>query len=311
MAREAAKSPSSVRMQAECKMRDGSRGRAVRIMPARRGVPYSPPMLSVSAARDAALKLYRKTGLTVRGLVALVAATATVIGAGTLLAGLSEDVIAGNGSAKDDPRLLQTIVDHRSAWLVKLAKLVTELGAVGVLGVVAVVAGGLLWWRRARLVHALAPLVALGIAGACAAVGKTLVDRARPPVGFRLLPETEASFPSGHATDSTAVLVAVGLVVAITLVRSLKLRALVVGASSLTAGAIGASRVELEVHWPTVVLAGWAIGLMVGVTVATVATLFAHAMPAPPEAARHRRRAQVHALLARRRPVNVVNASAA
>jgi membrane-associated phospholipid phosphatase len=268
-------------------------------------------MVSIRATRDLAVRLYRWTGLTLRGLVALLAALATVAGAGLMVAALSEDVITGDGSAKDDPGVLRAIVDHRTGWLVRLARFVTQFGAVGVLGIVALLAGALLWWRGARLVHALSPLVALGIAGFLAAVGKTLIDRARPPLGFRLLRETEASFPSGHATDSTAVFVAIALVVAITLLHSARLRAAVVGASGLAAGLIGASRLELGVHWPTDVLAGWGIGLMVAVSVTTAATLIARATPAPPDATPHRRRAQVHALLAKRRPSTLARSSAA
>jgi undecaprenyl-diphosphatase len=261
--------------------------------------------------RDLAAGLYRRSRLTWRGLVALLAAVATVMGAGVVLAGVSEDVVAHNGAAVEDPHLLQSIADHRPGWLVQLAKLVTNLGSVGVLGILAVAVGGILWWRGTKLVYVVSPTVALGLAGVCAAIGKQLVGRARPPMGLRLLNEGDASFPSGHATDSTAVLVAVGLVVAIALVRSHRVRAMLVAVSAFTAGVIGASRLELGVHWPTDVVAGWAIGLMVGVTVATVATLIARSTPPAPEDARHRRVAQVHALLARRRPLNVIPSKAA
>jgi len=47
------------------------------------------------------------------------------------------------------------------------------------------------------------------------------------------------------------------------------------------------------------------------VLAATVATLIARSTPAPPEDARHRRVAEVHALLAKRRPTNVMSSSAA
>ena len=175
--------------------------------------------------------------------------------------------------------MLRFVTDHRSGWLVHLARVVSDVGAVGVLGALAVIAGITLWFLRARLVVALTPAIALGVAGVCAAVVKQLVGRARPPVGLRLVHETEASFPSGHTTDSTAVLVAVALVLAVCFLDSAKVRALAVAGAGLLAAAIGGSRLELGVHWPTDVLAGYALGLAIAVTVTTVAVLVSRVSP--------------------------------
>src|SRR2546421_10848732 len=63
-----------------------------------------------------------------------------------------------------------------------------------------------------RLAVAAAPVVSLGLAGAVVSFLKPFVDRARPPVGLRLVTENEPSFPSGHTTDSTALLFTLGLI---------------------------------------------------------------------------------------------------
>src|SRR5947208_3484985 len=126
---------------------------AIRIMPRQRRVPYPARMSWMIALRDLAVTLYRRSRLTWRGLVALLAAVATVTGAGVVLAGVYEDVVAHNGAATEDPHLLQSIADHRPAWLVHLAKLVTTLGSVGVVAILAAAVGAILWWRGAKLVY--------------------------------------------------------------------------------------------------------------------------------------------------------------
>ena len=144
--------------------------------------------------------------------------------------------------------------------MINAARIVTDLGGVFVLVLIAVAAGLLLWYRGVPLVAAAAPAFALGVAATLADVGKNVVDRARPGVGLRLIAEGEPSFPSGHATDSTAVFLTLGLVVAVFLLRRPLARIATVAAGGLLAVAIGVSRLVLGVHWPTDVLAGWTAG---------------------------------------------------
>src|SRR6476661_5449397 len=112
-------------------------------------------------------------------------------------AGLIEDVTQHDGLATADPHDLSIFTDHRSALLVRAARAVTDLGTIAVVAAVALAAGYVLWRRGARLGLAIAPAVSLGAAGVAAAIGKSLVGRSRPPIGLRLLNETEPSFPSG------------------------------------------------------------------------------------------------------------------
>jgi membrane-associated phospholipid phosphatase len=188
---------------------------------------------------------------------------------------LSEDVVERNGLSQDDPQLLHTIVAHRSPALVHAAKVLSHLGSAGFLAIAAVLAAGLLWYRGVKLVLALAPGLALGCAGVVTAAGKDLVARARPPLGLRIVAETAGSFPSGHSSDTTAMVLALALVAAVALVRRAAVRVLLVTGALGFAVLVGASRLELGVHWPTDVAAGWALGTLAAVAVVTAACLLA------------------------------------
>ena len=216
------------------------------------------------------------------GMLALGCALAAVGGLVLVLGVVSEDVVARNGLEVHDAANLQLFTSHRSPMLIAAARLVTNLGSVAVLIPLALIAGLILWLRGARLVVAAAPALSLGVAGFCAAVAKQLVGRSRPPTSIRLVSETESSFPSGHSTDSAALYLAFALIVAVVLFRRPIARALTIGFAGLGVFAIGVSRLILGVHWPTDVLAGWALGVIVAVVVTTTALLISRQVPTTP-----------------------------
>jgi undecaprenyl-diphosphatase len=217
--------------------------------------------------------------LTKRGLIAVAAALAALLGTGLVLAVTTEDVTQHNGMSTADPSRLRFFIDHRDALLIHAAKTVTMLGAVPVLTVLAVGAAGVLWWRGKPLVIAVAPVVSLVVAGGVASVAKTMVGRSRPPIGLRLVAETEPSFPSGHATDSAACYLALALVVAVFVLRRPLARVALVAGAAVTTALVGASRLELGVHWPTDVLAGWALGTTTAIAIVLVAVGLARLTP--------------------------------
>ena len=239
---------------------------------------------------DSAIKAWRKVAdwfqLSIAGWLALFAAFATMMLATVGLLALSHDVLDHGGLAETDPSNLNYFTNLRSGWLVEVSRIVTQFGSVGALFVVAFAAGGLLWWRGARLSVVVAPTLVLGTSTLLVAVLKPLIHRARPPLSLRLVTENEPSFPSGHSTSSAALFLTVGLLVAVVIVRRPIARALVVGISGLAAMLIGLSRLVLGVHWPTDVLAGWCLGALVCLIVTTVVLALPTPASQPPEGTR-------------------------
>jgi membrane-associated phospholipid phosphatase len=109
------------------------------------------------------------------------------------------------------------------------------------------------------------PLLAVVGADALQNAVKTIVDRPRPSV-THLEHVTSSSFPSGHATQSTAFLVA--LLALVWTSGSAVPRATATLFAVVLVCAVGASRVYLGVHYPTDVAAGiilggaWAAGVI-------------------------------------------------
>ncbi|MCV7278065.1 phosphatase PAP2 family protein [Mycolicibacterium flavescens] len=100
------------------------------------------------------------------------------------------------------------------------------------------------------------------LAGLVTELAKAAADRPRPDTAF--VTALGTSFPSGHALG-VLVAVAALLTVALPTVRK-PLRGYLIGAGALIVIAIGVGRVVLNVHHPSDVLAGWALGYAYFVT---------------------------------------------
>src|SRR5262249_51719685 len=119
---------------------------------------------------------------------------------------------------------------------------------------------------------------------------KLAIPRPSPNTYFRWGVQSGigTSFPSGHAADATALAVGVAIVIGAVLVRRPAERVLVGVAAVGVSVAVGISRLVLGVHWPTDVLAGWAIGLGTAVVVATAGVLATQRRPFVPALAEER-----------------------
>lgn len=145
-------------------------------------------------------------------------------------------------------------VDH-PAWRTAM-RTITHLGDTATVLVVDVGLFIVCLTQRHRRLAALVVVVGLG-GWALRILLRDLVARPRP--ANPLWPAEGFSFPSGHTTNST-LMMALLVVVCWSLVGSAGRWALVAGAI-VVAAAVGFSRAAGGVHWPTDVIAGWALAL--------------------------------------------------
>lgn len=99
-------------------------------------------------------------------------------------------------------------------------------------------------------------LVSIGLSGPVSVLAKSLTDRPRPSTALVFAPSS--SLPSGHAVGVT-----VGVLALLVVLRPLlngRLRAVAVVVGAVLVIAVGVGRVVLNVHHPSDVLAGWALG---------------------------------------------------
>jgi undecaprenyl-diphosphatase len=109
-----------------------------------------------------------------------------------------------------------------------------------------------------RWLEAVVAVVAVAGASLLDAITKSLVGRPRPHLFPHVVQAGGASFPSGHATDAGA-LAAVAIYVVWRMAPNRVLAGLMTTLLFISAGLIGLSRVALGVHYPSDVLAGWAL----------------------------------------------------
>lgn len=193
-----------------------------------------------------------------RTFLALAVAAAS---AGTLVS-----IAVGKGwTAALDERLLLAIrgsgAGERPFGPVWFHEAVRDLTALGSMIVLSLVVVGAAAYFLATLRYRLAALV---IGSSLAATGySTLLklgfDRPRPDLVEHGMATFTASFPSGHALLSAAILLNIGGLLAFA-ARTRNERWVIGGAAVLLTTLVGLSRIFLGVHWPSDVLAGWLFG---------------------------------------------------
>lgn len=145
-----------------------------------------------------------------------------------------------------DPRLREALRD------------ITALGSFSVLAAAVIAASGYLFASQRPRLAVLLAASALG-ATAFSTVLKMAIDRARPDAAEPGLRTFTASFPSGHALLSAAIILTIGGLIAFAARRRSESVTVMAIAAILTL-VVGASRVTLGVHWPSDVIAGWGLG---------------------------------------------------
>lgn len=167
---------------------------------------------------------------------------------------LAEDIFEHQSFFFDEPILL-FLHRHTSTGFDQVMLFFSLIG--NRFGVVPIVVLGFLFllYRR-RWGDALFWGVALGGAGLLNLIAKPYFSRIRPELWLSLAPETNFSFPSGHAMGSMA-LAAVFFVLA----WPTAWRWFAITFGSLFVLLVGLSRLYLGVHYPSDILAGWMASL--------------------------------------------------
>ena len=193
-------------------------------------------------------------------LLALALAASAIWG----FAELADEVLEGETHAFDETVLLalRSATDHGDplgpGWLEEMMRDVTALGSTGVLTFITLAVAGFLA-LQGKTHAALFVLLAVGGGMLLSTLLKMGFDRPRPDLVPHATLVYTASFPSGHSTMAAVVYLTLGALLARVQPRRL-LKLYLIGLAVLLTVAVGASRVYLGVHWPTDVVAGWALG---------------------------------------------------
>jgi undecaprenyl-diphosphatase len=143
-------------------------------------------------------------------------------------------------------------------WLEETAAEITALGGYPVVAVmVASVIGFLVVSRKYG--PALYTALSIGLGALVGHILKLAYSRPRPEIVDHLVNTHTPSFPSGHAMVSAIVYLTLGSLI-LRLVDDLRLRVYVLFMAVLLTMMIGVTRIYLGVHWPSDVVAGWAMG---------------------------------------------------
>lgn len=194
--------------------------------------------------------------------------------------GVVEDLISNDPLVEADLRIMSLVQIFRAPSFDSIMVFITYLGnwqvvltGAGLLAVNLALSRRWLWLT--------ALLVSIGGGESLVWIVKSLLGRPRPDLVNALVPAQGPSFPSGHAFVAFAFY---GLVAwfAVDRAKTLSAKALLAVAAVVTVAALGFSRIYLGVHWPSDVLASYALGsawLMTLITALTIARAYGAPKP--------------------------------
>ena len=162
-----------------------------------------------------------------------------------------------------DRSILDWVTGNRPDWLVDVATLLHHVGDDTVLvpATLVLIAVGYLTGRPSA--RTVAPFLTMVATVIVVGLAKIVFGRDRPPVALRLVETSSASMPSGHAAYAAALAGTAWVLLSGHPHRRL-LRCFAVG----LAAAAAAARVVLGVHWPSDIVVGSALGVVIGSWVA-------------------------------------------
>jgi undecaprenyl-diphosphatase len=144
-------------------------------------------------------------------------------------------------------------------WLPRVVRSVTFLGDSIFLILMVFAVSGLLIAKRAYVNALLLPVLSMSGFWIISLL-KDFFGRPRPLIVEYLSVPNSASFPSGHAANSTIVYILMAVAL-FEIVPGKYARICLTSVAFILALLIGISRIALGVHWPSDVLGGWIFGL--------------------------------------------------
>jgi membrane-associated phospholipid phosphatase len=175
-----------------------------------------------------------------------------------------------SGPSLLDQRALDLAERLQNATLVNVAKVVTSFGTFPMVAILVLVTTVVLA-SNGRRAESIALVVGLLLVYVSVQLLKAGFDRPRP--AGSLVATNGSAFPSGHAAYSTAWVAAA---VALWSWLGLAGRTSLILAAVVASAAIGGSRVYLEAHWLSDVVAGWGLGAAIFGLMAAIALIVTH-----------------------------------
>jgi membrane protein DedA with SNARE-associated domain/membrane-associated phospholipid phosphatase len=176
-----------------------------------------------------------------------------------IFAGITEDVLSGDPFVLVDQWVLSHVLYFRTPVVTRIMIMVTQLGGWVAISIGSLLLIGYLFVKR-RIDYIVTYVAAILGGNVLFLVLKAVIRRPRPISETTLIKVGGWSFPSGHAVMSV---IFYGIITyfAFRCIKSWNLRVLVVVAAGFVIFLIGFSRIYLQVHYLSDVLAGYASGL--------------------------------------------------
>ncbi|HEC96826.1 MAG TPA: phosphatase PAP2 family protein [Nitrospirae bacterium] len=176
-----------------------------------------------------------------------------------IFGGITEDILTGDPFVVVDTWVLTHVLYFRSPGVSRFMVLFTQLGGIAAVMIGSFIVGTYLLLKR-RFDYLLTYITAIIGGGFLVIVLKKAIHRIRPISETSLISIGGWSFPSGHAMMSV---ILYGMITYFIVrdMRSWKLRVFLVTAAGFVVFVIGLSRIYLQVHYLSDVLAGYAGGM--------------------------------------------------
>lgn len=150
------------------------------------------------------------------------------------------------------------------------AHYITSVGVVSILLPIAVFVGVLIYVKAKSIAYAAAPFFSVQITSLAVSSVKKAIDSARPPISSHIYPVHNAAFPSGHAANTTALVVATVVMACIVYPRRNVQHDFIVSGIVIVL-LMSLTRLVLNVHWLSDVLGGAALGSAIALVVSAIA----------------------------------------